>query len=261
MMPLAGCRVLVTRERPGELAALLESRGATVVHVPLIEVLEPDDGGAALRRALEQLDDIDWLVVTSAAGAERVAAAAAASPTVRLAAVGTATARVLQNGSGRAVDLVPSVQRAASLADELVQLAGPAPQRILVAQADRAGSEMVDHLTAAGHHVTAVVAYRTRLVTPNPAAIAGADALLLASGSAAQAWFDTLGTSVPPIVVAIGPTTAAVAAKLGLKVAGTATDHSLDGLVTELERMLSRQGPGGAEGAGMQQSAQIDVTK
>ena len=98
-------------------------------------------------------------------------------------------------------------------------------------------------------------------MAPNPAAIAGADALLLASGSAAQAWFDTLGTSVPPIVVAIGPTTAEVAAKLGLKVAGTATDHSLDGLVTELERILSRRGPGGAEGAGMQQSAQIDVTK
>ena len=261
MKPLAGCRVVVTRERPGELASLLETRGATVVHVPLIEVLEPDDGGAALHRELERLDAVDWLVVTSAHGAERVAAAAATSPAVHLAAVGTATARVLEAGSGRAVDLVPSVQRAASLAGELVERCGPAPQRILVAQADRADFELVDRLRAAGHRVTSVVAYRTRLVAPNAAAIGGADALLLASGSAAQAWFDTLGVSSPPIVVAIGPTTAAAAEKLGLKVTGTATDHSLDGLVTELERILSRQGPGGVEGAGMQQSPQIDVTK
>ena len=64
MNPFAGCRVVVTRERPGELAALLEARGATVVHVPLIEVLDPADGGIDLQRALERLDDVDWLVVT-----------------------------------------------------------------------------------------------------------------------------------------------------------------------------------------------------
>jgi uroporphyrinogen-III synthase len=257
MKPLAGCRVLVTRERPGELAALLETRGATVVHVPLIEVIEPADGGVALHRELERLDDFDWLVVTSAAGAERVAPAAAVSPAVRLAAVGDATARVLEAGSGRTVDLVPSVQRATTLAAELVQRAGPAPQEILVAQADRADHELVDRLGAAGHRVTAVVAYRTRLVAPDPAAIEGADALLLASGSAAQAWFDTLGGSAPPIVVAIGPTTASVADELGLKVTGTATDHSLDGLVTELERIVSRQGPGSVDGVGMQESPQM----
>jgi uroporphyrinogen-III synthase len=261
MKPLAGCRVLVTRERPGELAVLLEARGATVVHVPLIEVIEPADGAAALQRELERLDDFDWIVVTSAAGAERVAAAAAASPTVRLAAVGDATARVLEAGAGRAVDLVPSVQRAASLATELVRRVGPTPQEILVAQADRADSELVDRLSAAGHRVTAVVAYRTRLVAPDPAAIEGADALLLASGSAAQAWFDTLGVSAPPIVVAIGPTTASLADTLGLKVTGTATDHSLGGLVTELERILSRQGPGSVDGIGMEESTQIDTTK
>ena len=87
--PLAGCRVLVTRERPGELAALLEARGATAVHVPLIEVIEPVDAGAALGRELERLPEFDWLVVTSPAGAERVADAAADAPLVRLAVVGT----------------------------------------------------------------------------------------------------------------------------------------------------------------------------
>ena len=70
--PLAGKRVLVTRERPGELGAMLEARGAIVVHVPLIEIREPADGGERLRRELDGLRNFDWLVVTSVPGAERV---------------------------------------------------------------------------------------------------------------------------------------------------------------------------------------------
>ena len=46
--PLAGVRVLVTRERPGRLAELLTERGAEVVHVPLIGIAEPADGGPAV---------------------------------------------------------------------------------------------------------------------------------------------------------------------------------------------------------------------
>ena len=34
--PLAGRRVIVTREQPGELADLLTARGAEVLHVPLV---------------------------------------------------------------------------------------------------------------------------------------------------------------------------------------------------------------------------------
>ena len=40
--------MLVTRERPGDLAAKLAQRGATVIHVPLIAVVEPADVGRAL---------------------------------------------------------------------------------------------------------------------------------------------------------------------------------------------------------------------
>ena len=50
---LAGCRVLVTRERLGELGRLLGERGADVVHVPLIAVTEPADRGLALQRELD----------------------------------------------------------------------------------------------------------------------------------------------------------------------------------------------------------------
>jgi uroporphyrinogen-III synthase len=266
---LAGCRVIVTRERPGELASLLEARGATVVHVPLIEVLEPLDAGDALARELDRLDEFDWLVVTSPAGAERVGAAAAVTPSVRLAVVGTATADALAAAAGRAVDVVPATQRSQTLLEELCEVASP-PQRFLVAQADRAGDTLAAGLRRAGHEVSSVVAYRTVLRTPDPVAIGEADAVLFASGSAAQAWFDAFGDVVPPIVVSIGPTTSAVARELGLKVTSTAADHSLDGLVIELERILSmRSGDdGGSAGSrrphgsvGVQQSGQINRAK
>jgi uroporphyrinogen-III synthase len=240
---LVGCRVLVTRERPGELAALLESKGAIAVHVPLIEVVDPIDGGAALQHELDRLADFDWVVVTSAAGAERIAGAVRRTPSVRLAAVGSATARVLADTAGRPVDLVPSSQRADVLLEELCTSV-TSPQRILVAQADRAADTLAVGLRDAGHEVTAVVAYRTLLRTPPPGVIEGADALMLASGSAAQSWFDALGDVVPPIVVSIGPATTSVATRLGLKVTATSTDHSLDGLVRTLERILATWGPG-----------------
>ena len=235
--------MLVTRERPGELAALLESRGATVVHVPLIQILEPADAGAALARELERLTEFDWLVVTSPAGAERVADAAADAPSVRLAVVGTATARVLADATRRPVDVVPATQRSQTLLDELCAVAEP-EQRFLVAQGDRADDTLVAGLRRAGHQVTPVVAYRTVLRVPDRRALDGADAVLFASGSAAAAWFDAFGTVVPPVVVSIGPTTTSMAQRLGLKVTATAADHSLDGLVTELVRILASDARG-----------------
>ena len=209
-----------------------------MLRVPLVAVTDPADGGAALRAALVDLDRFDWLVVTSAAGSERVAGAVAAAPGVALAAVGTATARALESGAGRPVDLVPPVQRAEALVAAFLERAA-APQRVMVAQADIAAPTLVDGLRAAGHDVTVVTAYRTVAVEPDRAAIADADAVLFASGSAVESWHDALGVETPPIVVAIGPSTAATAARLRLKVTAVAADHSLDGLVAELVRVVA----------------------
>ncbi len=231
---LTGMRIVVTREHPGALARLLEERGATMLHVPTVAVVGPADGGAALGAELDRLDRYDWLIVTSPSGAERVGASAAGS-SVRLAAVGAATADTLARLAGRPVDLVPPVQRAAALAAEFESIE---PALVLLALADRASGELEAALGAAGHSVTRVTAYRTvaaRVSAPRPAS---ADALLLASGSAAESWAAGYGGWTPPIVVAIGPTTADAAREAGLKVDGVAADHSLTGLVAELERRV-----------------------
>jgi len=235
---LARLRVVVTRERPGEIGSMLEERGAIVVHAPLILIQDPEDA-ALLRAQLAELVAFDWLVVTSAAGAERVGAAAANAPDVRLAAVGAATARTLSALASRPVDLVPAVQTAPALADELAGMLEDHRSRILVAQADIAADTLVESLRTAGHAVTSCVAYRTTMRPPDVDAIEGASAVLFASGSAVRSWVQAIGLETPGIVVTIGPSTAKVAAELGLKVSGIAVDHTLEGLVTELERQVS----------------------
>ncbi len=208
------------------------------MHAPLIAVREPADGGVVLRRELQRLPTFDWLVVTSAAGAERVGAAARDAPGVRLAAVGTATARTLAGLAGRNVDLIAPVQTGAALAAALNEVVD-GPIRALVVQADRAAPTLVDLLVESGHDVTGCVGYSTVLLDVDPGVVAGADALVLASGSSVESWVASVGLVTPPVVVAIGPTTAGVARRLGLEISSVAADHSLAGLVTELERQLA----------------------
>jgi uroporphyrinogen-III synthase len=216
--PLAGRRIAVTRPDAGELGAELSALGATVVHVPLIEIAEPLDGGAALRRALARLDAFDWLVVTSANGARRAGPAAADHPAVRLAAVGPATAAALAEAAGRDVDLVPALAQAEGLLAEFPR----DPARVLLAQADRARTVLADGLAAIGHAVECVTAYRTAVRAPTPAEVEqlrDVDVVVLASGSAAEGWAAAAGGSSRAAVVALGPVTAAAAAKRGVTVA------------------------------------------
>lgn len=234
---LSGRRIIVTREQPGELAEMLERREAIVMHVPLIAVVDADDQGSALAAELERLDRYDWLIVTSAAGAERVGAAATSA--VKLAAVGTASARALARTCGRRVDLVPRIQYATALAEEF-SARERTPQRVLIAQADRAGDVLATDLRADGHEVTTVVAYRTVIQRSDPDSIRGADAVLFASGSSVEGWVASFGERHPPIAVAIGPSAAAVAERFGLELTGVAAEYSLNGLVTELERQFAR---------------------
>lgn len=230
---------MTTRDAPGVLDDLLAAAGATVVHVPLIEIVGPPDRGAELRVALDRLPAASWLVVSSQHGAAAVGHAARHHD-VRLASVGTRTAEVLAQLSGRPVDLVPERQTAADLVAAFPRPATPG-ELVIVAIGDLAASTLVDGLRHLGFETLAVVAYQTRLRIPEQSEVAaalGADAVVFASGSSAQAWVDTIGTDTPPVVVAIGPTTAGIASAAGLQVSGVAADHSLQGVVAAVIELL-----------------------
>jgi uroporphyrinogen-III synthase len=238
--PLVGKRVVTTRDEPGLVDQLLEAAGAHVVHVPLIRIVDAEDGGTELHRLLDRVDDFDWLVVTSQHGARRVGRAVRHHRHVRLGAVGTKTSDELSALAGRPVDVVPDVQTGAGMLAAMPRSGGGA--RVLLAQADRAGSELATGLNERGYQVTPVVAYRTvlrRPTAPELRAALAADAIAFASGSAVQGWVDAIGLRTPRCVVAIGPSTAAVAEELGLRITHVAADQSVPGLVAEIVRALA----------------------
>jgi uroporphyrinogen-III synthase len=245
---LAGRRVVVTRpeEQAGPLVDLLAAAGAMPIVVPLIEIVDEP-------AALDALGGIDitgfeWVITTSPNAARRLldvhrgvlgdARRDVARPA--LAAIGTATARVLG-----ACQLVPEDQRAEGLLAALPPRRDGGSGSVLVVQAGGAARTLVEGLRAGGWDVVVNAPYRSVAAHPSAreqlAALA-ADAVLFASGSAAHAWVAVFGTTTPPITVAIGPQTAAAARASGLEVTAIAQEHSLDGLVAELSRVLSPRG-------------------
>ena len=135
------------------------------MHVPLIEIAEPLDGGAELQAVLHMLDNVDWVVVTSHHGAARVGEALARHPNVRTAAVGTRTAAELERLAGRPVDVVPARQTAADLLEAMPP--NGHGQIVVVAHADRADPALAVGLSGLGYRVRPVVAYRTLARTPS----------------------------------------------------------------------------------------------
>lgn len=245
MSELSDRSVVITRSvaQNESLRRLLEARGARVVEVPLIAITEPDDEGRERDEVLQRFHEFDWVVVTSPNGAERVSPFIAAAHAAgdrdrfpRFAAVGDATARSL----GVPVSLAAEPATADALGRSFPDGNG----HVLLVQGDMADDSLSNALAAKGWSITRVVAYRTVQLRPTrdlmlPAL--AADVLLLASGSATRAWFDSFGTTTPPYVVVLGPSTARVASTLGIDVSAVAEHQSLEGLVETTENLLRNQ--------------------
>jgi uroporphyrinogen III methyltransferase/synthase len=260
--PLFGLRMVVTRarEQAGELVTRLQAQGAATVEVPAIEIRDPADGGAALAAAVDRLGAYDWVVLTSSNGARRLLHAvrdrgrdARAFAGGRLAAIGPGTAEALA-GANLAVDLVPPRFVAESLLDAL-----PAPGatggRLLLVRAAVARDVLPEGLRGKGWDVDVVEAYRTEqapLAEEQAAAVAAADVVTFTSSSTVINFLAAMaGRSIPPVVAAIGPITAATAREHGLAVDVEAEVHTIDGLVDALvawAAKAARRGPGNDTG-------------
>lgn len=273
--PLFGRRVVVTRARDqaSDLVSRLAALGAIAVEVPAIEIHDPADGGAALRAAVDRLGTYDWVVVTSSNGARRLLGAvrqsgrdARAFGGVRLAAIGPGTAGALAEGN-LVPDLLPTRYVAESLLEAFADAptrspdddAPPRPGRVLLVRAAVARDLLPEGLRASGWAVDIVEAYRTEPVPISDAqrtAIAGAEIVTFTSSSTVSSFLAAMGGgSVPPVVAAIGPVTAATARQAGLTVDVEAEVHTIDGLADALaawaathpaERGRAGSGPSGA---------------
>jgi uroporphyrinogen-III synthase len=247
--PLAGLTVLVPRARgqAGDFSALLRARGAEPLEVPTIEI-RPVASTAALDRAVEDLaaGRFDWVVLTSVNGVAALRARAEAlgqDPAVlakaRVAAVGPATEAALR-GWGVAPDLVPEAATTASLGRAFPN----GPGSVLLARADLANPELAVALRGKGWRTTEVVAYHTVPVGAlDPPARRRLDRgevdwVAFTASSTVDGFLQGYGGPPPPgvRVAAIGPVTADTARAAGIRVAATATEHTIPGLVAAIER-------------------------
>ena len=258
VLPLSGWRVLVPRPTAGRSPAVvaLAAAGAEAVVVPLIETVPPEDP-TELDDALLALESgwFGWLVVTSAAAVPVLvdrAQESAGSLTqlladghVRVAAIGPGTARALRD-VGVEPDLVPrgeSTSRGAGRGVPRTHRAGPRAVPPRRPGGDRRSST---GCSERGWDVADVVAYRTVPAAPPPAEVREAwtdgtiRAALLTSASTVRELAARLGT--PPtttLMIGIGPSTAAEAARLGLPLAGIATEQTMIGMVDALTRAVT----------------------
>ena len=244
--PLFGRRIVVTRarEQASQFVARLRDLGADTIEVPAIEVREPVDGGAALRRAVCSLYGYDWVIVTSPNGARALLVAlrsegldVRAFGGARVAAIGPGTAEVLAAGN-LLVDLVPPRYVAESLVEAFPEVSPDRSGRVLLARATVARDVLPEGLRARGWEVDVVEAYRTFTPPIDPerrAELAKADMITFTSSSTVTRFLDVAGPeSVAPVVATIGPITAATAREQGLSVDIEAEVHTIDGLIDSI---------------------------
>jgi uroporphyrinogen-III synthase len=232
--------VLVTRalQDAAPLARALADVGFDPVVVPLLERRFRMFEVAA---AAGQHPRVDVVFVTSAAAADAVAVGAPnAWRDAVWAAVGPATERRLRS-LGYRVGVVP--ERATAL--DLVAALGDLSEKVVAWPKGDLGSESTSvGLLGTGARVVEFVAYDNVAPPGHAERLIGAlpvDATTLLSGSAAERLAEALPPERRPElgkVVCVGPSTAEVALRVGLRVDAVASPHTVAGVVAAAAAIL-----------------------
>ncbi len=217
--------VLITRHPSdcAELQALLDRCGLRLRPFPVLRLSEFDDDGAwrTLTARLTDLADTGWIVLASPRASNRFVEAcrrhAAGALLERpVAVVGPSTAAAAR-AAGLRVELV-GPGTGAGLARELsARLDRPMP--IVFACGRDHRPELVREMTRAGHEVIPVVVYSMDPTPPRelPPLGPSLDAVVLTSPRAAELYLAGVGgLPLPCVHWALGPTTGAAAAALGI---------------------------------------------
>ena len=248
-LPLLGLRLLITRTRnqAGTLSQRLSDLGAIPVEIPTIEVRPPQDY-SALDAACAELSKFDWIVFASSnavrAVFDRLSASGRDSRALygaNVAAIGSATADTL-TGYGIVADVVPTTATSTGLANALVEM-GVGGSQMLLPRADIATQELPEMLIAHGAVVSEVIAYETVVPLGSrdravEAIRTGVDVVIFTSSSTVRNLLRLLDNDPVSLantrIACIGPTTAATAGRLGLKVDIVSKTPTISGLTETL---------------------------
>jgi uroporphyrinogen-III synthase len=252
--PLAGKRILVGRaaKQASALSDLLREEGARVVEIPFIEIKAPESF-KALDRALRNLTQYDWLVLTSVNGVEvffsRLEKLKSANLSgLRIAAIGPATREAIER-EGLRVQVMPKEYVAESV---VKALRGKAKgKRVLLVRAKVARDVIPRELRKAGAKVDVVEAYQTVLPKNSGGELRRLlsdarrrpDAITFTSSSTVRNFVKLAGKSpLDGVVLAsIGPVTSATLRECGLKAHVQAREYTMRGLVAALGKAFTRR--------------------
>ena len=240
---------VVARSAEGnrELTARLGRMGIRAVPVRTVDFLEPSDW-SEVDGALRRLGGFDWVVLTSARGAEafesrmRKLGLERDGCLPKVAAVGEVTAARLEK-EGFHVDFVPSEYLTEAVGEELPFHGA---NRVLLLRAEGASEGMGRALRKRGFAVTSVPVYRTRFFRTHVRAgdLGGADVVVLGSPSEVSGLVGRLPPAAlrslraKAVAACIGPVTARAAREAGFKRVLSPRLHTFDALLMEVRRTL-----------------------
>lgn len=254
-LPLAGCRVVVTRPkgRSGRMSRLLREKGAEVLELPSIETVPAQDC-SALQGALEQISRYHWAAFTSPYGVKvffdellKSRRDTRALAHLKFAAIGEGTKKALAE-HGILADLLPEVYDGAHLGEALAKTCGP-NERILIPRAAIGSEELIRELSVREDlQVEDVPIYETNYLTPKVLE----EEKLFENGAVTLAVFTSASTvrgflaAVPQMdvrrvtAVCIGPQTAAEAEAAGMQTV-TAPKATMECLAACVEQVYLAQ--------------------
>lgn len=248
---------MVTRakDQATELTAKLAALGAEVIELPLIRVSKQIDL-QALADVLLELGSYDWIIFTSANGVRyffeefrRVFDDIRSLGLLRIACIGEATAKAIR-ALHLKIECQPEIATADNLADALIATGSLDSAKIVVITGNLNRDTLIEKLEYASAIVDQLQVYQTEKtdLTNDPAAAdfraKGADAILFASSSAAQSFADQAAAlalsagAKRPLAGSIGAQTSETMKAVGIPVAFSAKEPSLDSLVEALVKKL-----------------------
>ena len=257
-LPLAGCRVLVSRakKQAGALSSALRELGCQVIEIPFIEIRKPGSY-QPLDSALLNLASYDWLILTSVNGVKalfermvRKGLDVSSVAHLKIAAIGPATREAIEQ-HGLRVTVTPREYVAESVVAALRRRVKG--RHVLLVRAKVARDVIPRELRKAGAQVDVVEAYET--VAPKSSekrlravfsSTRKPHAITFTSSSTVRNFVHLLGLrsarailrkSVPHHGVhtaSIGPVTSATLREFGLPVDIEAREYTIPGLVAAI---------------------------
>ena len=258
-LPLAGCRVLVSRakKQADALSSALRELGCAVIEIPFIEIRKPISY-QPLDSALRNLATYDWLILTSVNGVEALFERMAkkkldvsALAHLKIAAIGPATRKAIEQ-HGLKVAVTPKEYVAESVVASLQRRVNG--KRVLLVRAKIARDVIPRELRKAGAEVDVVEAYET--VAPKSsekrlrALLANKTlrphAITFTSSSTVKNFVGLLGLRSARVALkkpahqqgvhtaSIGPVTSATLREFGLPVDIEAKEYTIPGLVAAI---------------------------